>query len=394
MWISDNIPVSSQKPLLTTGSGRVNAVLPISSLPDTIKILVSRQLDKNVYELLYGGRRLTTLSDQRLNVGQTYSLQVTGQDSQGRLITTLANRSSAALGQALQFRLAQQQDPASFLAALSARAQAGSLPAALSAAIMALPQRSDVTDPRRLIDRFLRSGLFLEALLSGGHSTSHADLKALLLRLRSWLQKQPVDEVAPGKSSERWADSPQTRTGLPKAYQGAHLYQPLAFSSRNILESEHLDTPKQWLRATEAALARIESQQLIALQARETGHTLALFDLPVFNRNQLDTWRMAIEERPDSGQDGEESGWQLTVSVALPAAGNIAVRMFHRTVDTRITFYPDDDSVCSLIDKHLEALGRKLSKVGLPGVTLSTRQGPLPDSEQPNIPTPSVDTSA
>lgn len=394
MWISDNIPTSAQKPVLTPGANRVNPLLPIAPVGDTIKVWVSRQLDRNVYELLYNGRRLTTLSDNRLTVGQSYSLRVEGRDEQGRLITTVASRLSAGIDHALQLRLPQQQDPASLLAALYSRAQAGSLPPALSAAIMALPQRSDVTEPRRLNERIIRSGLFFEALLSGGYPAANSDLKALLLRLRSWLQGQPAEEAASDKSPARSADSPQTRGAVPKAYQGSHLYQPFSFTSRNMTDPELPGTPRQWLRATEGALARIESQQLIALHAREMGHILTLIDLPVYNQNRFDMWRMAVEDRPGSDRDESEPAWQLTISVALPSAGNIAVRLYHRSGETRITFYPDDDSVYRLIETRLASLGRKLNDAGLLGVTLTARKGPLPDSEQPQVPYPTVNTSA
>ena len=275
MWISDKLPTSAQKPVLTAGNSRVNPLLPTGKLADVIQASVSRQLDKGIYELLYNGRRLTALSDRPLDVGRSYSLRVTGHDEQGRLFTTFSTRPPAAIQPALQLRLARQQDPTQLLATLASRAQAGALPQDLAAAVLALPQRSDVIDPRRLAERFLRSGLFLEALLAAGAPAANADLKALLLRLRAWLQGQPPARSISDREPGRQADSSPPRVAVPKAYQGAHLHQPFSFSPRTLAEPGSLDTLAQWLRSTEAALARVESQQLIALQAREAGHTLA-----------------------------------------------------------------------------------------------------------------------
>lgn len=427
MWVNSNtftpvdrIPVTPQV---------VKRVLPSLSAGAVLNVLVAGESKSGAYQLIANGERLYALSQQKLDIGGTYQLQVSGFDKSGQLVMRVLTDAPPAIQGALQQRLTQQLEPGRLLQTLFTIIQTGSPLAQhpeFTNFLAALAQRRDISTGARLNERIKSSGLFFEHLLQMSGDKPSTDLKGALLVLREWLAarlKQPRSNgsgavsiqneegddgnyrllgAAPSSQpllSKPPLPRPPTLLPLPNAaYANTQdaTKRPFSFNSLAAAETLDLTTIQGLKRAVDGAISRIEAQQLLSLQAQHQQQTFLLFEIPVVVRGQVSTWHFNIREEPDedSTADAQSKTWSVVLSVELPAVGPLSIHLTHSRQETTINFYSERRPVCGLIDSAIPGFVNRLENLGLDGVSLSSHLGKLPASQEPDIDYPSVHATA
>ncbi|MFT5605364.1 MAG: hypothetical protein ACI9G5_002334 [Paracoccaceae bacterium] len=420
MWVNNNTFTPVDRSQIITGKA-MQRVLPSLSVGAVLNVLVASQGKAGAYELLANGERLYALSQQKLDIGGTYRLQVSGFDKSGQLVMRVLSDAPSAIQSALQQRLASQIEPGRLLQAVFTLIQTGSQLAQhpeFANVVAAFSQRRDISSGARLNERVQSSGLFFEHLLHLSGDKPPADLKGALLVLREWLavrlrQTSPNKSVAVSLPSDDGdasvyrsfvAPSPAKHPiPLPlasSAYTNAQSTdkRPFSFVPQATAVAEVLDlTTLQGLKhAVEGAISRIEAQQLLSLQAQHQQQTFLLFEIPVVVRDQLSTWHFNIREEPSKNEnsDDDSKSWTVVLSVELPVVGPLSIHLTHSEQATKITFYSERIPVCGLIDAAIPDFVERLERLGLAGVSLSSQLGKLPANQEPNIDYPSVHATA
>lgn len=157
-----------------------------------------------------------------------------------------------------------------------------------------------------------------------------------------------------------------------------------------------LESLPQLVRALESGVARIESQQLASLQAREHGQVQWLLDLPVRNGQEIDYWQLFMrrEQSAQSDQNEKEKRWLVTLSVDLELAGELAIHIDHSERRTFVKLFSEDPAVLQWVAEKSPILEAKLSKAGITNSEVEGHFGALPDSLQPDVALPGVNATA
>ncbi|WP_372777771.1 hypothetical protein [Litorivivens sp.] len=196
--------------------------------------------------------------------------------------------------------------------------------------------------------------------------------------------------------------------GLPASREAqiSSAYQQTASSTANQhglqlgkalagMESK-LESLPQLVRALESGVARIESQQLASLQAREQGQVQWLLDLPVRNGQEIDYWQLFMrrEQSAQSDQNEKEKRWLVTLSVELDLAGKLAIHIDHSERRTFVKLFSEEAFVLQWVEEKSPILQAKLSKAGITNSEVEGHFGALPDSLQPDVALPGVNATA
>ncbi len=157
-----------------------------------------------------------------------------------------------------------------------------------------------------------------------------------------------------------------------------------------------LESLPQLVRALESSVARIESQQLASLQAREQGQVQWLLDLPVRNGQEIDYWQLFMrrEQSAPTDQNEKEKRWLVTLSVDLELAGKLAIHIDHSERRTFVKLFSEEASVLQWVEEKSPILQAKLSKAGIANSEVEGHFGALPDSLQPDVALPGVNATA
>lgn len=157
-----------------------------------------------------------------------------------------------------------------------------------------------------------------------------------------------------------------------------------------------LESLPQLVRALESGVARIESQQLASLQAREQGQVQWLLDLPVRNGQEIDYWQLFMrrEQSAQSDQSEKEKRWLVTLSVELELAGKLAIHIDHSDRRTFVKLFSEEPAVLQWVAEKSPILEAKLSKAGIANSEVEGHFGALPDSLQPDVALPGVNATA
>ena len=157
-----------------------------------------------------------------------------------------------------------------------------------------------------------------------------------------------------------------------------------------------LESLPQLVRALESGVARIESQQLASLQAREQGQVQWLLDLPVRNGQEIDYWQLFMrrEQSAQSDQSEKEKRWLVTLSVELELAGKLAIHIDHSERRTFVKLFSEEPAVLQWVAEKSPILEAKLSKAGIANSEVEGHFGALPDSLQPDVALPGVNATA
>ncbi len=401
MWI--NTPALAPLGSAQQTPQLIKQVLPAVASGAVLNVLVSKQFQAGLYEILLNGQKMTARSQHFLEPGQNYRLQVSGFDSNGQMVLRSLPGQTHTQDSALQQRLATQVDPERLFQALHASVRAeGVLPKEIAALAAAFVQRREITSAKRLVERIRQSGLFFERGVRSG-SALPSDLKGILQKVSEWLgqqERQGLSDtglVRPGYTgSSTDGEGELAFSGRKPFTTYATVSQehkrPFSFKhSHSMMELSELTTITGLKKAVDGALARIESQQILAHQAQQQHQVYLLFELPVLDRDTLGIWRFYVRDeakRNDSNE--EEKCWTIICSVNLVNVGPLAIRLTYAQETTSVTFYSESQQVCGLIDQTLPAFTDRLHGLGFTGVALATMLGRLPENEEPNIAYPSL----
>jgi len=203
------------------------------------------------------------------------------------------------------------------------------------------------------------SGVFLEthlaqAVQQGGPALLSNDLKAGLLVLVSQLRAQAG--AAPGTAAPDTAAHSAVATGLPS------------------------DSPLATLvRQADAALARIEQNQLASLTPGTESGAVLVVDLPVRHQNQHTAVQLRIE--PDQARNaatGAAAPWTVWLNFDLPRLGPVQARVTLTGDQVAATLWAERESTAQLFQQHLTGLDAALRHAGLTPASLSSHSGSPP----------------
>jgi hypothetical protein len=374
--------------------------------------------------LAIGNRQVSAATSLRLEKGQQLTLQVQslGQQPVLRILSPAADLTLSAAVRLLLPRQGPMTPLLSSLSQLATTPQApvpGLIQQLIRTVVRQMPTVEAAATPRGLKEALQQSGVFLErhllqpAAQSGSLAPRGADLKANLLRLlqllRDWpagdRQVAPVTaqkpgtgtspETAPGATS-RAATSPAPVFPAPSAPPPLRGSVPSAQAPVRVRldllnRSGLLRT--DLLQQTEAALARLQMSQLVALpHDAERGFLEWLFELPIRNGNKLDLWSMRLFRDPRGHvQQGvaPTPAWSVQLAFDLPGLGPMQAQaqVTGQQVSTR--FWVEPATTLPLLREHLHELREALLHIGLEVGELDCRPGPMrpgtPDGHEPLI---------
>lgn len=388
-------------------------------------------------ELRIGNLRVTAQTGTlQLAPGQNLRLEVASLKEQP-VLKLLGLLQQSPVTQALRDALPRQQPLAPLFAALTRIAGGSAQTQALAQAatrlahelFTRLPDSTSIATASGLRQALRDSGLFLESKLAratapppGMQGMSNPqqgaelnrDLKANLLRLVSVLRENAANSApAATARTAAAASSPATSgttaqaltnasanvtaaripTGLPPdlgnsvapLQRGQPPLPPL--SPARLAQLMDATNPRELLRQSEGALARLQLNQLASLpQERQPGMEW-LIELPVRRDQDVDLWNLRISRDPEhgSGHEGDDAagGWSVMLAFDLPGIGPMQTRVNLRGERISAQFFSQTAGVLPLVHEHLPLLEARLRQAGLQIDDISCHHGQIPAAATP-----------
>mgnify|MGYP000557152721 CR=1 FL=1 len=197
------------------------------------------------------------------------------------------------------------------------------------------------------------SGLFLEnhlaqAAQQGTPPPVQHDLKATLTQLVATLRAhQPPAPPAGNAPATSAPATPTTSTPL-----GALLQQ------------------------ADAALARIEQHQLVALSQTSTSQPPPLIvEVPVRAEPQPEVMKFIIEEEPGTAQGSTAKQWNVWLRFDFEALGHVEARVALMGESVSVSLWAEQPATTTLFNDHLAELDQTLQQAGLAPTLLPCQSG-------------------
>lgn len=379
--IIDKTAGTSGQPPLAGVKQPIPASAAIVKVGTVLDVVVFARLGNQQYDLRSNHLRLLASSEQALQTGTRQQLLITGIRPDGSVTARPVQVSSTfahELSPMILQRLGSATAPQNLVQLIQQLGQnPGSLGSLYAQLVAILPKRQERMDAHSLRKWLVESSGLSSTATAGAPAgnAQKADLKTLLLTLMS-------ENVSP--------------RGIPEA--GAKVSLPPGYSawSEEVTELFRLgsgaSTSAQTgslYQALQGALSRLESQQLLYLQAKHEGFFQLLFDIPVLGQDRDHVWQGCIQRDSDRDQsalkDAREERWSVCLSTELQGLGLIAIRLQYSMSETEIVFYSTQGNVCEQISPLLEPFSRRLQQLGLPLPRLSICHGRLPEQFQPQL---------
>jgi len=371
-----------------------------------LEATVVRQALDGTVTLRVGGQEVQARTGLNLAVDQPLTLQVAQSGTQTVLRvlhvsntapaphpTTLAQTSGqtpeATLTQAWRKVLPREGDLRPLLAQLANTATAttagqaalpGPVVAALKQFASRLPALETLTAPAGLKRAVSDSGLFLEARLAQALTdntvpTPQNDIKANLLRLVAQLRSLTT--------------APTSATATPAL--GA---EPPIDPALPVL-----------LRHADAALARIEQNQLAVLTGGPQTTTLLAaqaplltqwtLDMPVHDSRYTGVLELHIEEQDARATAGDTpTPWNVWLHFDFEQLGKVHARVTLQGEAVSATLWAEHADTATLFQQHLTALEGALRHAGLVPTGVRCQTGTPPRTEAPSVPNSILDERA
>lgn len=294
--------------------------------------------------------------------------------------------------------------------------------AAARTLLTTLPTPADVSTGVGLRAAVENSGTFLEARLAAltpGQPPPRADLKAQLLGLANLLPRStgrhealasPTPQAAAADRAEGVATSP--RPASPPAPPSAGppmLATPPAGPARaDPRAGQRPETPTAApsppagpggddVRAgveAEAAVARIELNQLRAVPRGEGSPPGWLVEVPIQSEDRQDLLTLRIEPDPRTAPDGRPRAWSVSLSLDLPVLGPIQARVGWQARTVTTTLWAERAETLERLSQHRGELADALRAAGLEPATIQCLPGPGPGPQPPPLPDALLDLRA
>jgi hypothetical protein len=284
----------------------------------------------------------------------------------------------ATLTQAWRQVLPREGDLRPLLAQLASMA-AGTQPEALPGSVVAalkqfasrLPLLEALTTPAGLKRAVNDSGLFLEARLAHALTdntppTLQNDLKANLLQLVVQLRALATPPPSTSGATVTTAADLPSDPALPAL-----------------------------LQQTDAALARIEQNQLATLSGSPHATTLLAVDLPMRDNQHVGVLELSIEEQA-AGAAGRETviPWSVWLHFDFEQLGKVHARITLRGEEVSAALWAEHETTTALFQQHLATLEGALRHAGLVPTALHCQTGTPPRAEEAAPPSSLLDERA
>jgi len=429
MQISDNLTIRPTGP-----SGLLAAQTSTWQVGQILAATVVEALGSGQVSMRINGQLFTAQTSLTVTPGATLALRVVSSGEQPTLAVVPSAAEQDPQLQAWRVALPLQEPLQPLLDVVTALASDAAESAATPAQVVAriagqvlsgLPNVQEIAHPAGLKAAVLNSGLFLESRLlaaanqSGGAAgISVTDFKAGLLRLASALRESTAD---PAAGSEFGGSTlPAARAAAvqaPGSMQAAPLAQnslPSASGTSVPVQSSMSNTPpgrnsappslplplppdlagNAPVHQAEAALARLQMNQLSSLPAEHGGTPMWVLDLPVRREDQVDVLRLQVEADDRRDRPQELRSWSVSLDLEPSNLGPVHARLTLNGGQISATVWAEQPDTAALFATHLEELRAGMTHAGLAVATMGCYCGKAPVSAHVRMPEKLLDTRA
>jgi len=297
--------------------------------------------------------------------------------------------------------------------------QPGPVAAALKQFAARLPMLESLTTPAGLKRAVSDSGIFLEAHLAQALTEGKApavqnDIKANLLQLVVQLRSlaatatpttpatataataaTPATAATAQKTSEQAATVPAAATPTVSPQTTSTPSNSAMTNSRLIAELPTDPALPAVLRQADAALARIEQNQLTTLSGGPQATMLLAVDLPVRDTQYTGVLELNIEEQETGAPAGATvMPWSVWLHFDFEHLGKVHARISLRGEEVATTLWAEHAPTAALFQQHLVTLDDALRNAGLVPTTLHCQTGIPPRNNPPPAPSSLLDERA
>lgn len=266
--------------------------------------------------------------------------------------------------------LAQLAGTAAMATGAGPKVLPGPVAAALKQFAARLPLLDTLTTAAGLKRAVGDSGIFLEAHLAQALTEGKApavqnDIKANLLQLVAQLRSLAAS-ATPATAASAHGAEPPIDPALPVV-----------------------------LRQADAALARIEQNQLATLSGSPQAATLLAMDLPVRDARYTGVLELGIEEQQSGTPTGDTvMPWSVWLHFDFEHLGKVHARVTLRDEEVAATLWAEHEPTAALFQQHLATLDGALRHAGLVPTTLHCQTGTPPHTGEPPTPSTLLDERA
>ncbi|MDH5300423.1 MAG: flagellar hook-length control protein FliK [Gammaproteobacteria bacterium] len=168
---------------------------------------------------------------------------------------------------------------------------------------------------------------------------------------------------------------------LPRSQLQAQATPPPSLNNINNTQ----DAVHELLRQTDAALARVQTQQTGSLLEQEAGRLLINAEIPLRRGEQIDLLQLRVQE--DEGENGNskfENGLTVTLSLDLEGTGPIYARINVRKQSVSVVFWAEDNHTLQTAIQNSDDLEQRLTRAGLKPEQMSFLEGKPPKTSLQN----------
>ena len=245
-----------------------------------------------------------------------------------------------------------------------------------------IPAAREIADPQRLPALVRASGVFAERALAALAATRRSpdlpaeDLKWQLERLRGTAHSErPSPRRAasapppPGPAATR----PATRAAVatPVLASAATGPRPADAAGRGVLPDADPEPVQRVVRLVDAAIAKIESNQLKAVAAVLDGEPRIQLEIPYATADGFREIRMQITRDGESGIERREDSHTIEIEVPIDDTATLRAALTQNGESLSIRLWSADERVRAAIARERARLIERLASNGIDDVRLS-----------------------
>jgi hypothetical protein len=204
-------------------------------------------------------------------------------------------------------------------------------------------------------------------------------LMTLLAGLKS-LPGQSGVSLATNTAAPLAGESPLlTNSAVTDVQRFLNTQAPQSKSSEMVLRAIEFQFMRDLLREVESATTRIQMNQLSMVKDPDTpnNNQVWLFDMPIRDKQQLDSLQMRIEQHQSKHTEDESVIWQVQLNLETQNLGPMQALISLYKQDVKVVILAEREQTTHLLNQHMESLNQRLSKIGLNVSHLSSRQAPI-----------------
>ncbi|MFT4582253.1 MAG: hypothetical protein ACI915_002537 [Gammaproteobacteria bacterium] len=244
-----------------------------------------------------------------------------------------------------------------------------------------IPMLSSARNPRLLAQTIQRAGVFFEAsahkqIANGLIAMPEGDIKLELLRLRAALAKSS-DQAPSGKTSGAIGVL-VTSVNKPISPTVSNLTNVTYVQDRSEAPSDRTNpestTLSRLARMTDGAIAKIETNQLMALNSRVDGELAFRLDIPIDVGGSYKSLEIRITQQDNGGTDETEKTTTIAIEIPLTEASVLRAVVSQSVKGLVIRLWSPDALVRQSIVSESDRLVENLRAGGIQKVTVTLRE--------------------